>query len=218
MYLWHVFHSSHSSLEEELEQLREQCSQEKMRLQELQQVTGRRERGGERRKGRKGGYRQDTDDPLLFLLTEPQSRDTRMPGHFSSLSAAHKQLLATDTETRKKSGNERVKIQMSEERERVKAQSPDLKSEEDWSETSGTVSSMQLEELSLPMASRRAREGEGRRDRREKTSGGRKEKEKQKRSKKRVSTQTPRVTMPISPYIHEHTDTCSTCGGPTYSS
>ena len=91
---------------------------------------------------------------------------------------------------------------MSKEGERVKAQSPDLKSEEDWSETSGTVSSMQLEELALPMTSRRAREGERRRDRREKTSGGRKEKEKQKRSKMKVSTHTPRVTMPISPCIY----------------
>lgn len=207
VFLWHVVYRSHGSLEQELEQLREEYSQEKMKLQELQRVTGRRERGGERRKGGKEGDRQDTDDSPL---TEPQSKDTCTPGHLPSLPAAHKQLFTKDTESRSTSGNERVKTQMSEDGERVKSQSPDLKSEEDWSETSGTVGSIQLEDLALPVASRPAREGEGRRDRREKTSGRKKEKEKQKRTKpkKRVPPQTPRVMIVSVPLSSHHTITC----------
>ena len=151
------FFRSRSSLERDIEQLREECSCQENRLRELREAEGR-ERGDIGESGRRGERgREVTDNPLLSVVTETTcavaqvNSPAHFPTHSPALSPSH---VATQpsvvAERANTSGTERVKSPTSDSGEGVNAKSHDLKNEEDWSETSDTVGSMKVEELAPP--------------------------------------------------------------------
>ena len=149
-----IFVRSRNSLERELEQLREQCSQQENRLRELQEAEGK-EKGDSGDRGKRG--REITDNALLSVVTETTCAATqvhspsRSPSHSPSLSPSHVATLPSANATRvNTSGTERVKPQIPDTREGTNTRSHDLKNGDDWSETSDTVGSMKVEELAPP--------------------------------------------------------------------
>ena len=139
--------SCRSSLERDLEQLREQSALLEARVRQLQ--------GGERERA----HKRITDNPLLFAVNDTTSAATSDYSAVGSpptppsshVAAVHRdtQAPSINTATASAPGDQRVKPLATDGGERVKVKSHDLGSEGDWSETSGTVGSMQLEELAL---------------------------------------------------------------------
>ena len=97
-----------------------------------------------------GRGRENTrDNPLLLVAAEVTCIPT--PAHESlspSLPGPHEQ--SPSARRARMSGSERVKAETPDGGEGVTIKSHDLINEDDWSETSGTVGSMQLEELAPP--------------------------------------------------------------------
>lgn len=144
-----MFHSVYQLLQVENER----------RLNTLGSTDGHREGlqgDGDNYRGR-GGRRQERDNPLISVVTEAscaavQAGDSSMPPSPSLTRPplhTHIHKKVPGTERVNISGDEGVK--MKDKRKGINTRSHDSRSEEDWSETSGTVGSMQVEELTPPV-------------------------------------------------------------------